>query len=352
MGSVYKRKRKLRDGTVVDTGCFWIDFYSRGKRCRENTRTTKKGEAERLLKLREGSVASGADIQPRQFKVTVGELLENLLADYQANRRKSAYIVGLYVKRHLAPYFGNSLASHVTTADVNKFILKHQAEGYEPASINKWLSALRRSYSLAKVAGIVMNAPHVPKLKEDNARKGFFEREQYEAIRKHLPEYLLCLFDVAYITGWRKSELLSRQWKHVDFEAKTLRLEPGESKNGEGRTFPFNSELQTLLAAQRQRTLAVQQQKGSIIPWVFHHNGRQIHDYHRAWKTAARAAGQPDRIPHDFRRTAVRNLERSGVSRSVAMKLTGHKTEAVYRRYCIVSESDLIAAVEKLSIAK
>jgi integrase len=62
-----------------------------------------------------------------------------------------------------------------------------------------------------------------------------------------------------------------------------------------------------------------------------------------------RARAHPARIPHDFRRTAVRNLERAGVPRSVAMKITGHKTEAVYRRYPIVSDADLQEATRKLT---
>jgi integrase len=72
-------------------------------------------------------------------------------------------------------------------------------------------------------------------------------------------------------------------------------------------------------------------------------------NYRKSWKNACKDAGIPGRIPHDFRRTAVRNLERAGVSRSVAMKLTGHKTEAVYRRHAIVSEADLSDGVAKLA---
>ena len=68
----------------------------------------------------------------------------------------------------------------------------------------------------------------------------------------------------------------------------------------------------------------------------------------RAWQRARDKAGLPGRIPHDFRRTAVRNLEQAGVPRSVAMKLTGHKTEAVYRRYAIVSPGDLRSAARQL----
>lgn len=115
--------------------------------------------------------------------------------------------------------------------------------------------------------------------------------------------------------------------------------------------FPFAAlpALGALLRRQRERTDSLERAQARIIPRVFHRGGAPIRDIRAAWKTATEAAGLGGRIPHDFRRTAVRNLERAGVPRSVAMKLTGHKTESVYRRYAIVSEADLSAGVAKLA---
>ena len=90
-------------------------------------------------------------------------------------------------------------------------------------------------------------------------------------------------------------------------------------------------------------------------PFLFPHfakgrrRGQVRRGFRKAWATACREAGVPGRIPHDFRRTAVRNLERAGVARSVAMKLTGHRTESIYRRYAIVSDADLQDAARKLA---
>ncbi len=111
---------------------------------------------------------------------------------------------------------------------------------------------------------------------------------------------------------------------------------------------PFTPELAALLEAQKARTDALCRETRRIVPQVFHRRGLPIKDFRGAWRSACKAAGLPGRIPHDFRRTAVRNLERARVPRSVAMMLTGHKTESVYRRYAIVSESDLRAAAEQL----
>ena len=133
-----------------------------------------------------------------------------------------------------------------------------------------------------------------------------------------------------------------------------VRLEPGSTKNDEGRVFPFGAlpALADLLRCQWDRTMELQMQRGSVVPWVFHRNGQRVRDFRRAWENACTAAGVPGRILHDFRRTAVRNLERAGVSRSVAMKLVGHKTEAIYRRYAIVCEADLSEGVKKLAAVR
>jgi integrase len=135
----------------------------------------------------------------------------------------------------------------------------------------------------------------------------------------------------------------------VDFAGGFIRLEPGTTKNNEGRAFPLIPELRALLERRQAITRRCERAQARIIAHVFHRYGRPIKSLRRAWKTACRQAGRPALLLHDLRRSAVRNLERAGISRSVATKLTGHKTEAVYRRYAILAESDLRDAGTKLT---
>jgi len=82
---------------------------------------------------------------------------------------------------------------------------------------------------------------------------------------------------------------------------------------------------------------------------VFHWNGKPLGSHLKGWDTGCAAADLKGLLFHDLRRSAVRNMERAGIPRAVAMSITGHRTESVYRHYDIVAESDLQAAGEKLA---
>ncbi len=272
-----------------------------------------------------------------------------LVEDYRANGRRSLERIEGALK-HLRGFFGDHFAIDITSDRITSYIKWRQDEGAAAATINRELAALRRAFRLAARAGKVALRPEVSMLRENNRRKGFFEPGQYNVLVQKMPDYLKPVIRTAYITGWRiKSEILTRQKHHVDLNAGWLRLEPGEGKSGEGRNFPLIPELREILAEQLQRTAALERETGQIIPWLFHKNGKRIGSFRKAWSTACKKAGLAGRIPHDFRRTAVRNLERAGVPRSAAMAMVGHRTESIYRRYAIADEGMLKESAMKLA---
>jgi len=304
-------------------------------------------DARALLNKRLGAIAGGQPIALRADRVRIGELLDDLITEYTVNGRRSLKRAK-FSAAHVRSFFGEARAQSLDTARVREYIAQRQTAEASNGTINRELAALKRALTLAVQAGKILRRPHIPMLVENNARQGFFERQQLEAVQRHLPETIRPVAAFAYITGWRLSEILSLSWRQVDFAAATVRLEPGTTKNLAGRMFPFTAELRALLEAQRAHTAAVQARTERIIPHVFHRDGKAIKSFRGAWQSACAAAGIPGRIFHDFRRTAVRNLERAGVPRSVAMQMVGHKTEAIYRRYAIVNDADLRAAALKL----
>ena len=145
----------------------------------------------------------------------------------------------------------------------------------------------------------------------------------------------------AYNFAWRKGELLSMRVEQVDLLSRTLRLEVGTTKNGKGRTVRMTQEVHTLLTA-----CVVGKQKDDYV--FTRANGKPVKDFRRLWEVVCKRAGVPDLLFHDLRRTGVRNLRRLGVAESVAMKISGHKTASVFRRYDIIEESDLADAAARL----
>jgi integrase len=153
----------------------------------------------------------------------------------------------------------------------------------------------------------------------------------------------------AFLTGWRRAEVFTLTWSQGDWTGGFVRLEPGMTNNQEGRAFPITPALRVVLERRQELTRRCEGAQARIVPLVFHRSGRPIHSFRRSGKKACEKPGLPGLLFHDLRRSAVRNLERASVPRSVAMKLTGHKTERIYRRYAIVAEADVKEAGAKLS---
>jgi integrase len=312
---------------------------------------TPPQEAKRFLKPREGRAAAGAPIMPRADRVRYEEAAKDLRAHYEATETSNLreYI---YRVQYLANFFTGRRIASIGQPDVDAYIVRRQAEGAVGSTIRRELGTLTKMLRLAYENGKLLRLPILHKPKDGAPREGFFEREQYEAVRRHLkPEDLQVAAAIAYTFGWRmQSEVLALELRHVDLEAGTLRLAPGTTKNDDGRVgFYLTPELKALLRAQVERVRAAERKSARIIPYVFPYRsgprrlGQRRRDFRKAWAAACKAAGVPGMHRHDFRRTAVRNMANAGVPERVAIKVTGHKTRAVFDRYHIVSPGDLKA---------
>jgi integrase len=329
LGRIFKR------GSV-----YWIAYYHRGKEYRESSESESESQARKLLKKRLGEMGSGKLIGPVEERVTFEEMIEDLLRDYQVNKRKAVKIIEYPIK-HLRKSFALDKALDLTTDRINAHIARRQQEGAKNATINRELAALKRMFSLAVQAGKLSSKPYIPTLEENNARQGFLDYGSFLVLREHLPENRKDPVTFLYHSGWRVSEMKALEWRDVDLSGKVVRLRPEISKNKDGRLLPLQGELLEIIERAKQaRQLS--------CPHVFHGNGQPIGDFRKVWKRACKQAGLGKIIVHDLRRSAVRNMVRAGIPERVAMSLSGHKTRSVFDRYNIVSEADLARATQRL----
>ncbi len=242
MGSIYRNKyRDKKTGELRESAVLWIKYYRNGVMMRESSDSEKEKDAKRLLKLREGDVERGVPITPRIGKIKFEELAQDVVNDYKMNERATVEETERRFRLHILPQFGRRRASAINTSDVIKFTAERQAAGAANAEINRELAAIKRAFVLATKSGKLLTRPHIPMLKENNVRKGFFEQAEFEALRCLLSPPLQALITFAYITGWRiKSEVLGLEWRQVDFKAGTVRLDPGTTKNDEAPRISFH----------------------------------------------------------------------------------------------------------------
>jgi integrase len=325
---------------------YWFSFIFDGVRVQRSTKVSNKNDARDIeraawTQLARGEV--GLDDPKKDLSrqnLTIGNLLDGLVENYKL-RGKNDPKNDSHIARTRQD-FGKKRATELTAGDVTAYITRRLAKGDAKATINRVTQFLGQAFRLAEIPG-----PKIQRLSEkDNARKGFFSDSEFRELLKHLPMNLKDFVLFAYLTGWRKSEIASLTWN--DIEEDVIRLRGEYAKNGESRSVVLAGELGELIQ-RRKQARAIKQKGGGVViaKFIFHRKGQQVGEFRRSWKTACKNSNVT-RLFHDLRRTAVRNLVRSGVAEKIAMSVSGHRTRSIFDRYNIVNEGDLRDAMTKV----
>lgn len=335
-------------------GCkFWYaDYYSGGKRIRVSTREESKSEARRVLNKLLADRDAGVPETDRSLRY--GDLRDGLLDYYRIKGRRSLHIrasgdetiTGLaqlddffgYVQNgNLGPYVRD-----ITTDTGKQFVKAREADGAGAAVINRSLACLRKMLNLACDEKKLAYVPKIHFLKEPKPRKGIVSQEKFEELLGVLPSHLRPLICFLYWTGVRGGEALAIEWDNVELDEGIIKLY--ETKNDDPRIIPLPSPALDMLRQMETKTgrvfsrtnLRKEWQKACVAVGLGTHTKREDKPYDPIYQGLN---------IHDLRRTGLTYLTRSGVHSFTAMEISGHKDHSVFKRYNIVDEAEIKAAM-------
>jgi len=355
-------KRERGSGGVIRLrGCrYWYAIFQRdGRQVRISTKTDVKAEALKTLRRLMGDSERGITPESELKKIKYSDLRAELLNHYNEQGKKSLQTLAdgsetIWGLKPLDDFFEGLSFAQITPDAVREFTRKRKAEELSNDTINGSLRLLRRMLMLAHEDGKIQVVPKIRLLPNSPARKGFLAPESFDKLIAKLPVNLKPLVTFLYHSGVRLGEARQIDWSQVQWSDHTddalVVLEDEQTKNGEPRIIPItDSELLRMLRESPAK-------EGLVFDTT---------NLRRSWCKACVAAGlgtltkiddklEPvytGLIIHDLRRSAVRNMMGAGVGETVAMKISGHKTNNVFKRYHIVSADDVFAASRMVSRA-
>ena len=379
-----KRRRTRQQGTgsiyqQPGTVCYTIQYYNNGRRIRESTGLHSRQAAQDLLNQKLAAVSKG-ELVGLVKPATVQQLYDYLCEYNKANRKNTETARWML---HLKDAFANVRANRITSQMIIGYRNNRTAQRASTATVNRELAMLRHMLRLGYQASppLVTHVPHIPLASEaHNVRKGFIETADYlklsQAAEFTGELWLQTFIELAYSYGWRRGELLSLQCGQVNLADRTVRLEVGDTKNDEGREVVMTQRVYELLTA------CCKGKKPADYVLTRGKPARRVADVRCAWRNLCVTVGlgrwacttpkcdvvqaKQGRCPnckarkweyrgllvHDLRRSAAKAMRRAGIAEAVAMKVTGHKTSSMFRRYAIVSHTEQSSAAKAIEQAR
>lgn len=317
---------------------YWqISYWNGWRQVRESAGTTDRDEAVRILQRKLGEIATGKSAGAERIRIAA--LLQLFVEDHRRHDRSDLHEAEQRVQRLLKPAFGELRAAAFSTKALNAYIEARKKLGRQNATVNRELAILRRAFRLGYEHDpqLVFRMPVIKALKENNVREGFLERDKYQLLLDGLSDHVKPVFVVAYHLGMRTGELLAIKRSWVDLQEGLIYVNGRVTKNGDPKTAPIYGDMEHWLKETLQKGRA---ESASCI-WLFSRDGKPIRSFKGDWEQACAAAGVPELLFHDLRRTAVRNMIRAGVPEKVAMQISGHKTASMLWRYNITDARDI-----------
>jgi integrase len=341
-------KSAYGNGTVYRRGRMW---WIKGPGVKgQSAKTTDEKQAHATLKVKLAEAITGRKCGAE--RATVKDVLALVLKNYHDNEKRTTAHIQIQINKHLVPALGDIRIADLATLHIDRYKrLRKSEDGHggtktANATVNRELALLRRGLTLGRrqEPPMVVREFFIEMLPENNVRQGFLNDDEYPALLAALPDYLKTIFAIAYETGIRKEQLRQLNWPQVSFERRVIVWLPDQTKPKATHDIPFMGDMEQLLrAAFKDRNPACEA--------VFQIEGKRLGSFRKAWASSCTHAGVPGLLFHDLRRTAGRRLEDAGVPRTIAMRITGHKTESMYIRYAGVRNSrDLQEAARKIAI--
>ena len=322
----------------LGTEVWWCQYYVHGLRVRKSTGETSKDKARTFLRDEIAAVAAGRK-SPRMERVTVKQIVEDKLLDKKNKADKDLADDQRRWDLHLSPFFGTYRAMEVTTDAIRRYIAyrKKSEDNPENGTINRELSLLRSAFNLGLKSSPpkVAVCPYFPMLEEAAPRSGFLTDKQYSQLAYKCSAEGLWLrtgFELSTTYSWRRGEVFNLQVLQFDPKHRTIDLDPGSTKNDEGRLVILTDTCYELVK------MSCESKKPTDL--IITRDGKKVGDFRKLWATLCKDV-KPGLLFHDLRRTGARNMRRLGIPESVAMKIGGWKTRSVFERYNIIDERDL-----------